>query len=133
VSLFDEGALRALLAEEVRRAVREEMGPIADALRSEVQAALTAVREALPTKLVGIRQAAEALGVSLSTIHRRVKDGSLRSIRIGAAVRVDLSALRSPVEIAEATRLEVANARRASTSAPRASNGVDSTITVRHK
>jgi excisionase family DNA binding protein len=40
------------------------------------------------------REAAKRLGVSLSTIQRRVKAGELPSVRFGKYVRVDHGALR---------------------------------------
>jgi len=51
------------------------------------------LRHALPPPLVSMREAARTLDVSLSTIRRRVRDGSLRAVRIGNMLRVDLGAL----------------------------------------
>src|SRR5712692_10007769 len=83
---------------------RAEMG--------RLTAEIEAMRRALPPTLVPIPEAAEALGVSVSTLRRRIDDGSIRAHRVGRAVRVDLTELRAPAE-AEVVRL----AQRAMTSA----------------
>jgi excisionase family DNA binding protein len=51
------------------------------------------LRRAFPSPMVSIREAAKTLQVSLSTIRRRVKDGSIPSVRVGNMLRVDLGAL----------------------------------------
>ena len=51
------------------------------------------LRQAFPSPHVSMRDAAKALQVSLSTIRRRVKDGSLPAVRVGNMLRVDLGAL----------------------------------------
>ena len=43
--------------------------------------------------MVSIREAAKALQVSLSTVRRRIKDGSISVVRVGNMLRVDLGAL----------------------------------------
>jgi len=81
-------------------------------LRVEIRrltAEVEAVRRALPPQLVSVAEAAEVLGVSVATVRRRVKDGTLPYRQIGRAVRVDLSAQRAAtvaevVELAEAAR-----------------------------
>lgn len=67
---------------------------------------LEAVSRALPPPLVTMPEAAKALGVSLSTVRRRVRDGSLPVKRVGKgrAVRVDLTGLHAPKE-ADVVRL----------------------------
>jgi excisionase family DNA binding protein len=75
-------------------------------LSSEIEA----LRRALPPMLVSMAEAARRLGVSLSTIKRRARDGSLPVRRFGRALRVDLAAVREPEE-AEVIRLSLAAKR----------------------
>jgi excisionase family DNA binding protein len=93
---------------DIPSAVRAMQVEIA-ALRSEV----AALRKALPPVLVPVPEAARLLGVSESTLWRRIKDGTLPVQRIGSAVRVDLSSLRA-ADAAEVARL-AAEARTAPT------------------
>ena len=58
----------------------------------------------MPPALVSMNDAASVLGVSISTIKRRVKDGSLPVRRVGRVLRVDMAALQSPSS-AEVIRL----------------------------
>src|SRR5712692_3052118 len=79
------------LADEIKAALREvlprtELGRLAAEIES--------LRRQLPPSLVTMTHAAKVLGVSLSTVRRKVRDGSLPSRKIGRAVRVDLAALR---------------------------------------
>lgn len=69
-------------------------------LRVEIES----LRRALPPVLVTLPEAARVLGLSLSTVRRRVKDGSLPVRSFGRGLRVDLAALHPPAE-AEVTRL----------------------------
>jgi len=81
-------------------------------LRAEIRrltAEVEAVRRALPPQLVSVAEAAKALGVSVATVRRRAKDGTLPVRWIGRSLRVDLSAQRvsteaEVVELAEAAR-----------------------------
>ncbi len=84
-ALADEikAALREVLREELPRT---ELGRLAAEIES--------LRRQLPPSLVTMTHAAKVLGVSLSTVRRKVRDGSLPSRKIGRAVRVDLAALR---------------------------------------
>jgi excisionase family DNA binding protein len=70
-------------------------------LTEEVRAGL---RRLAPPMLATLPEAAEHLGVSLSTLRRRIKDGSIPARRIGRALRVDLAALR-PLTTAEVARM----------------------------
>jgi excisionase family DNA binding protein len=83
----------------------DEFRQVIDEVR-ELRVAFDALRRGMPPALATMEQAAEALGVSLSTIRRRVRDGSLPCKRLGRAVRVDLAAVRpaDAGEIAELAR-----------------------------
>jgi excisionase family DNA binding protein len=70
----------------------------------QLHAAVQAVRRALPPPLVSELEAAKLIGVSLSTVRRRVKDGSLPVRRVGRRVLVDLGQMNAPEE-AEIVRL----------------------------
>ena len=101
----------------LRAAIRAELAPLLERQTIEILEALVLVQREIrkgqpPKPLLTTKEAAVALGISLSSVHRRIKDGSLRSVRFGTAVRVDISGLRSPEEIAEETRLKIARARR---------------------
>jgi excisionase family DNA binding protein len=82
-----------------------KLWPYRDELR-RLADEMAALRSALPPMLVTVREAAKALGISVSTLRRRVREGSVpvRRIGRGRCVRVDLSALRAPTE-AEVIRL----------------------------
>lgn len=88
------------LAEEIIAAslapLRAEMARLADEVRE--------LRRALPPLLVTQPEAAKRLGVSLSTIQRRVKAGELPCVKIGKSVRVDFAALR-PLDADAVARL----------------------------
>lgn len=70
------------------------------ALRAEV----AALHGALPPALVSFSVAAERLGVSVSTIARRVKDGTIPVRRIGRRPMVDLAGLH-PLTVEAAARM----------------------------
>lgn len=63
-----------------------------------VERDLDALRRAAPPALVPVPEAARALAVSEATIRRRIRDGSVRGVRVGRSLRVDLSSLRGPSE-----------------------------------
>ncbi len=96
-----EEALAAVLEAKLAP-VRADVGRLV----AEVEA----MRRSIPPVLVSMTEAAKRLGVSVSTIRRRVRDGSLPTRRIGFAVRVDLTALHPPSE-AEVVRLVDATRR----------------------
>lgn len=75
-----------------------------EARLAEVRAAVEAVQTKLPPALATSAQAAQALGVSVATVRRRVRDGQLPTVRVGRALRIDLSALRAREE-ADVARL----------------------------
>lgn len=81
--------------------IEETLAALLDArlapLQAEVQrlaAEVAGLRRSLPPMLVSLPEAARALGVSLSTIRRRARDGSLPVRRVGRLIRVDLAAIR---------------------------------------
>jgi excisionase family DNA binding protein len=75
-------------------------------LREEV----VRLRTSAPLLLVAPPEAATRLGVSLSTLRRRIRSGEVPVTRIGRSIRVDLGALR-PADQAEVTRLAEAARR----------------------
>lgn len=96
------------LEDVISGALAAQLAPFRVELR-RLTAEVEAVRRALPPRLVTVAEAAEALGVSVATVRRRVKDGSLPYRQIGRSLRVDLSAQRAAtvaevVELAEAAR-----------------------------
>lgn len=91
--------------------IEDTLGAVVEAklapFRAEVgklSAEVEALRRALPPMLVTMAEAARHLGVSLSTVKRRARDGSLPVRRFGKALRIDLAAVRAPTE-AEVIRL----------------------------
>ncbi len=84
--------LERVLAAAFHQAVRDELAE----LRGEVRALAAQVehlRRALPAQLVSMREAADRLGLSLSTVRRMAKHGDLPCRRMGRSVRVDLAVL----------------------------------------
>lgn len=81
-------SLQRLVAELVERvdALAEELG------------SLTAAPSVPPPTLLTVEQAAELLGISRSRVFALVKDGSLRSIKLGASRRIPRGALDELVE-----------------------------------
>ena len=49
----------------------------------------------LPSPVVPVQQAAEVLGCSVLSIRRRIRSGEIPVVRVGRAVRVDLSKIRA--------------------------------------
>ncbi len=111
------------LAGEVR-AFLDLPGEVA-ALRAEVRRlaeVVEALRQATPPVLVPFTVAAERLGVSVSTITRRVRDGTIPTRRVGRRSLVDLAALHplSGEQVAQAA----AEARREPAPPPAPAPGV---------
>lgn len=96
--------LRALVEDAVSAAVRPLAERIAD-LRRQLD-------ERLPSRAVTRAEAAEALGVSVDTIDRRIRDGELRVLRLGRSVRIDASSIRPTSPEAGAIAQLAAEARR---------------------
>ena len=91
-------------------ALAAELAPLRAEIR-RLTSDVEAVRRALPPQLVSVAEAAEALGLSVATVRRRVKDGTLPYRQIGRSLRVDLSAQRAATE-AEVVELAEAASRR---------------------
>jgi excisionase family DNA binding protein len=68
------------------------------------------LRSSAPPLLLAPAEAAARLGVSISTLRRRIRAGDVPVTRIGRSVRVDLGALR-PADQAEVVRLAEAARR----------------------
>lgn len=87
------------LEQSIAEAVTAAIAPLrADVQRLTVEVAQ--LRAALPAQVVTIREAAERLGLSLSTVRRHIESGALPVVRWGKrGVRVDLAAAtRAPTE-----------------------------------
>jgi excisionase family DNA binding protein len=81
---------RAALAETraVARAVQ--------ALRGQIERLTVVVEQlhaATPSQLGRVEDACRVLNVSPATLHRRIRDGSIKAIRHGRALRFDLASL----------------------------------------
>jgi excisionase family DNA binding protein len=70
-----------------------QLAPLREALYG-LTAEVQALRDRLPPSLVSVTEAARALGLSVATVRRRVKDGSLPSCRVGRSRRIDLTLVR---------------------------------------
>lgn len=49
--------------------------------------------------MVSLQVAAEAFGVSVRTLRRRIADGTVRGYRVGRLIRVDLDELREALVV----------------------------------
>jgi len=89
----------------IAAAVAAKVVPLVDEVRRLVDV-VTELRRILPSPLVTIEQAAEATGLSVSTIRRGIKAGTIPARKIGRSVRVDLAALKplTTDEVAGAAR-----------------------------
>ena len=79
-----------------------------DALSAEIRelrAEVTTIRRSLPPTLLTVAETAKRLDLSESSIRRRIRDGSLRVVRVGGAVRVDLSSIAVTVDDDQVARL----------------------------
>jgi excisionase family DNA binding protein len=63
-----------------------------DALTAEV----SRLRERMPPQLVTVAEASKLLGVSVSTIKRKLRAGEIPSRHVGRSVRVDVSSYATP-------------------------------------
>jgi excisionase family DNA binding protein len=84
-------ALQAEIVPAARAAI-DESGVVA--LLRELLDRVAAIEARLPPALAPIPRAAEALGVSVPTVRRRIADGSLPTTKIGGRTLVDLARVR---------------------------------------
>lgn len=70
-------------------------------LRREV----TELRRTTPPVLIPVSDAARRLGLSKKTVRRHIEQGLLRSVRIGNAIRVDLSSLPDALDVGVGTEV----------------------------
>lgn len=70
-----------------------ELKTAVEALTAKVET----LQRALPPTLVGVKEAAERLGVQPRTIRARVADGTLRSIKLGGQIRIDLASVQDAI------------------------------------
>lgn len=91
------------IEETIAAAVRAELAPLLDTV-SQLSQQVESLQRALPPQLVTIQEAAKRLGISVSSVRRRLGDGSLPCRRVGRAVRVDVTGLHAPTK-AEVVRL----------------------------
>lgn len=82
------------IEDAIAAAVQAHVSPLVVEIQ-RLSAQVGELRRALPARLVTLAEAAEQLGVSLATVRRRVRDGSLVSKKLGRAVRIDLSSSAS--------------------------------------
>lgn len=95
------------IEDAISGALAAQLAPLRAEIR-QLTAEVEAVRRALPPQLVSVAEAAKALGVSVATIRRRAKDGTLPVRWIGRSLRVDLSAQRASTEAEVMDLVEVA-------------------------
>lgn len=81
---------RAALAET--RAVARAVALLAQKIEAQT-IAIEQLRAASPSQLGRVEDACRVLNVSPATLHRRVRDGSIKAIRHGHALRFDLASL----------------------------------------
>lgn len=99
--------LRQIVGEEIRKA----LSMLRELIRDEVRSEFEAERRARPPERFDVSQAADRLGVSVATVRRRVKDGSLPVFRVGRRVLIELDQ-RPTNDIAEAAARAAQNRRR---------------------
>jgi hypothetical protein len=90
-----------VLAEVVSAAV----APLADEIR-ELRATVEALRAASPSRLVTVAELVRLGYGSPATVRRRIADGTIRCVRHGRSVRVDLASLR-PTDPTTVTALAI--------------------------
>ncbi len=82
-----------MIEEVLASVVRAAVEPLARELR-DIRVEIERLRHAVPPQLVSIRDAAEFLRLSESTLRRRIKAGDIPYQRIGSLIRIDVNALR---------------------------------------
>lgn len=77
------------IEETLSAIVARELAPLVQQVQ-RLSAEVCQLRRAIPTQLVTMTAAAEALGLSFRTVQRRVKDGSIPTRKVGNKLLVDL-------------------------------------------
>jgi excisionase family DNA binding protein len=85
------------------RAVARALAALATKVE-RMAVAVEQLRSGQPSQLGRVEDVCRVLDISPATLHRRVRDGSIRAIRHGRALRFDLAALRPVDPAAEARR-----------------------------
>jgi len=62
---------------------------------AELRRQISVLQAVQPLSIVTVPEAAERLGVTVRTVRRMLKEGRLKSVRIGNRVRVDLSSVQA--------------------------------------
>lgn len=88
--------IEGLIAERVVERLRTELAPLL--------AALEDVQRRLPPQLGDVAAVCRVTGLSPATVRRRISDGTLPTVTVGARRLVDLAALR-PAEPEAVARL----------------------------
>jgi excisionase family DNA binding protein len=83
------------LDETLRAAVAAEVAPLVHQV-AELTAQVAALRAPAPAEpeLLTVKQYAARAGLSPCTIRRRISDGGLPHVRVGAAIRIPAASLR---------------------------------------
>ena len=94
------------LGDELTAACARALAQHRDPRLDELLERVAAIENRLPPLLFPISDAARQMKVSVATIKRRVRDGSLPTLKVGSRTLVDLSRLRG-VDGDEVARLAV--------------------------
>ncbi len=73
-----------------------------EALKTEVvelRRQITVLQAVQPLAIVSVPEAAERLGVTQPTVRKMLRDGRLKSVRVGNRVRVDLSTVQAALSM----------------------------------
>lgn len=92
------------LEETIAALLEAKLAPLVESNR-RLAAEVERLRESLPAQLVTQAEAAKRLGLSVSTVKRRVRDGTLPVRRFGGSVRVDLMAAQRGTKESDVVRL----------------------------
>ena len=86
---------RKALAET--RAIARAVALLAQKIEAQT-IAIEQLRAGQPSQLGRVDDACRVLNVSPATLHRRIRDGSIKTIRHGRALRFDLATLTTATE-----------------------------------
>ena len=84
-----------VLGDALTAAVQTAQAPLAAEVR-ELRAVVEAMQPEAPPSLVSVAEAARLTGLSGQTLRTYAASGRIPSIRVGRAIRLDVSALRPP-------------------------------------